>query len=288
MDQATPLAEMTAAADGGDAESAHRLALMHGCGLGAPLDWNAAFARLRQAADGGHEVARGSLEILGATPDIDSLLAGPAPTVLSRRPHVLSIAGFLSPEACDWLIARARPRLGRAAVYDNVSAGPVVQDIRDNSTAPFEFFELDLVLLLVRERIARATGLPVPGLEPVQILHYAVGQRFEPHFDWLDPARPGHRPDLARSGQRVATFLIYLNDGYEGGETEMPSIGLKHRGAVGDALFWANVTPDGKPDPSTLHAGRAPTLGEKWVLSQWCRNRAPRRDPPDAPRSASA
>ena len=50
MSEATPLAELVAAADGGDAESAHRLALMHGCGLGAPHDWEAAFARLRQAA----------------------------------------------------------------------------------------------------------------------------------------------------------------------------------------------------------------------------------------------
>lgn len=277
MSEATPLAELVAAADGGDAESAHRLALMHGCGLGAPHDWEAAFARLRQAASGGHALAQETLDLVGSAPDLSSWLTPPAPTILSRRPHVLAIPGFLGAELCDWLVARAGPRLARAEVYDNVLAGPVVQDIRNNSTAPFEFFELDVLMLLVRERIARATGLPIPGLEPLQILHYAVGQRFEPHYDWLDPARSGHRPDLARSGQRVATFLIYLNGGYEGGETEMPSIGLRHRGRAGDALFWANVTPDGKPDPATLHAGRPPTSGEKWVLSQWCRNRAPRQ-----------
>ena len=44
----------------------------------------------------------------------------------------------------------------------------------------------------------------------------------------------------------------------------------------GEALFWANVTPDGRPDSSTLHAGLPPTSGEKWTLSQWCRNRAPK------------
>ena len=70
MSEATPLAELVAAADGGDAESAHRLALMHGCGLGAPHDWEAAFARLRQAASGGHALAQGTLDLVGSAPDL--------------------------------------------------------------------------------------------------------------------------------------------------------------------------------------------------------------------------
>jgi prolyl 4-hydroxylase len=68
---------------------------------------------------------------------------------------------------------------------------------------------------------------------------------------------------------------MYLNDDYEGGETDFPALGLRHRGRKGDALLWANVDRVGDPDRRTLHAGLAATRGEKWLLSQWIRDRTP-------------
>jgi len=135
--------------------------------------------------------------------------------------------------------------------------------------------EMNVVTEVIRNRISAATKLPVPLFEPSQILHYSVGQRFRPHHDFLDPANAAYHETLNRFGQRIATFLIYLNDGYEGGETSFPKVGLKVRADQGDALFFANVTQDGAPDPATLHAGLPPTSGEKWVFSQWIRDRFP-------------
>ena len=68
---------------------------------------------------------------------------------------------------------------------------------------------------------------------------------------------------------------MYLNDDYEGGETEFPAIGLRYRGRRGDALLFANVDIVGNPDRRSIHAGLPPTRGEKWLLSQWIRNRTP-------------
>ena len=76
-------------------------------------------------------------------------------------------------------------------------------------------------------------------LEPAQVLHYAVGEAFTAHYDGFDAAKPGHQAEIEANGQRVATFLTYLNDDYEGGETEMEALGLMHRGQKGDALFWS-------------------------------------------------
>ena len=42
----------------------------------------------------------------------------------------------------------------------------------------------------------------------------------------------------------------------------------------GGALYFANLDAAGAGDPRTLHAGLAPTQGEKWVFSHWIRNRA--------------
>lgn len=267
---------LMAEADAGDGEAAHHLALMSAAGLGRPHDWSEAFRRLDQAAAHGHALAAETRRFLGQAPSLEDWLTPPAPTLVSSEPHVLAISGFVSGETCDWLRERAAPHLQKAPVYDPETGEPIVKWSRTNSATSFDILDCDLVMMLVRERIARATGLPVVGLEAVQILHYAVGEAFTPHYDWLDPEKPGHRPDLEERGQRMATFLTYLNDDYAGGETEMEAIGLMHRGKKGDAFFWANVKPNGRIDPATRHAGRPPTAGEKWVYSQWLRNRAPR------------
>lgn len=78
---------------------------------------------------------------------------------------------------------------------------------------------------------------------------------------------------MAGHGQRILTFLLYLNDDFEGGETEFPLAGIRHKGKKGDALFFWNVHPDGRLDRQTLHAGLPPGIGEKWLLSQWVRNK---------------
>ncbi len=73
------------------------------------------------------------------------------------------------------------------------------------------------------------------------------------------------------SGQRVVTFLVYLNDDFDGAQTAFLDLKWRYRGAKGDAILFRNVDGTGAPDPTTLHAGRAPTRGEKWLLSQWIR-----------------
>ena len=74
-------------------------------------------------------------------------------------------------------------------------------------------------------------------------------------------------------GQRVKTCLVYLNSGYDDGETEFPKLGIQFRGAGGEALVFDNVDAAGSGDMDTLHAGQPVTHGEKWLLSQWIRNK---------------
>jgi len=116
-------------------------------------------------------------------------------------------------------------------------------------------------------------GQPVSHMEASTVLHYAVGQTIGHHYDFVDPADPGQAEDVRTRGHRVATFLIYLNDGYQGGETVFPRIGVSHAGQRGEGLLFVNTLPDGQPDLRTLHSGEPPTQGEKWVFSQFVRDR---------------
>jgi prolyl 4-hydroxylase len=131
-----------------------------------------------------------------------------------------------------------------------------------------------VVVVLLRQRIAAAIGVPTAALEDSQILHYATGETFRAHYDWLDPADPGLTVEIARFGQRIATFLVFLNEDFEGGATAFPALGIAHRGGTGDALYFGNLDPAGAPDRRTLHVGEPPTVGEKWAFSQWVRSLA--------------
>lgn len=265
------------AATTGDADAEHQLAVLAAMGLGVPQDWSAALNRLAQAAALGHGTAERQLAVLsrGGQIDIVDWLTPPAPRVLSQGPAIFAIDDFLPDAVCDWLRDRAGAVSEPALVYDPETGEGRRESVRTNAAAQFALERMDVVLAVVRERIARAAGLPVPGLEWTQVLHYAVGQTFDWHVDWLDPALPGYAADLASRGQRIATCLVFLNDDFEGGETAFEAGGLRHRGRKGDALMWANTLPDGAIDRRTRHAGLPPTSGEKWVLSQWLRGRAP-------------
>jgi prolyl 4-hydroxylase len=214
------------------------------------------------------------LEWLGNAFDPAALTSTLPSREVFAAPRVQMIEGVASARICDWLIERARPRVAPALVYDHATGGSRSEQARTNSSVAFNIAQSDMILMLLRDRIAASAGLPLSSLEAPAILHYAPGQGFEPHFDFLDSSIPAYARDMAAKGQRVATFLLYLNDDYEGGETDFPKLDWRYKGRKGDALLFWNVAPSGEPDRQTFHAGLPTTRGEKWLLSQWLRQPA--------------
>lgn len=195
-------------------------------------------------------------------------LATPAPRSLLARPKALVFERFASHEECDWVIDRLRGDLERARIYRG-AADPTVADTRTNSEAGFMLKSSDVPMCLIRDRIASALRVSPAFCEVTKLLHYLPGQTFKLHSDYFDPALPALREEIERRGQRSATFLLYLSEDYEGGETEFPNARFRFRGRKGDALLFFNVNENGDPEPLSMHAGLPPTRGEKWVLSQW-------------------
>jgi len=287
-DVARAATSLQAAAEAGCADAFAHLATLAGAGVGMPQSWPLALDHLLAAAEGGSASAQTQLKILagaGAVPDADwrALRASvrvqewTAPVekrVLNASPRIVAIDDFLPRPACEGLIDLARGRLSPALVFGRDGVGPKASATRANTAFEIPFIDNTLVVQMVRLRLAATIGVPLGALEPSQILHYDVGEAFAEHHDYLYPDDPGRAAEIAAHGQRVATFLIYLNDDFDGGETEFPKLGLEHRGRAGSALYFANLGADGAGDPRTLHAGRAPVRGEKWLFSQWVRNRA--------------
>ena len=266
------------AADKGDAEAAYVCGMLAAQDAALETRWQVAVECLRIAAERGWAPARQQLAFLGADfpARVASLTAAVPVRAISQSPRIAVVEHFANAELCDWLIAAARPRLARAMVYDHATGLGRAESARSNSAIAFHIAQSDLILMLLRERIAATSGLALESLEASSVLHYAPGQQFAPHVDYLDPAVPGYVKDLAENGQRIATFLVYLNEDYEGGETEFCELGIRHKGRKGDALLFWNVTPEGALDTRTRHAGLPTTQGEKWLLSQWLRRRRAR------------
>lgn len=279
--RAIGLIDEAAAADYPDALAMS--ALFDAMGALRQQSWPIALEKLKRAAGLGSQSAQGQVDVLeerGSTELlIDRLLEPPSRKQLSQSPRIVAFPAFATAGECEWLISRARDRLKPAKVFSTATGDQTYHQARDNSGIEFQLSQMDVVTELIRARISAATRLPVPIFEPTQILQYRVGQQFRPHHDFLDPDVPGFAEYLQKFGQRIATVLVYLNEDYEGGETAFPKLGLNFRGATGDALFFTNVDRYGRADPLTLHAGTPPTSGEKWVLSQWIRDRVPPERP---------
>jgi prolyl 4-hydroxylase len=290
---------LATAAERGSGEACARVAVLAGAGVCRPQSWDAALDYLQRSAELGWEPAQKELALLALDQaptgtrnavasgapgdwqrareavDVTAWTAFPPKQSLSESPRIRRIEKFASKAVCDWLIERTRGKLHRARTYDVQTGEGVVEESRTNTETDFNIVEADLVLTLLRARIAAATGLPPAVMELTKVLHYYVGQRFAPHFDFIDPAIPGLAAEVNARGQRLVTFLVYLNDDYDGGATDFPAIRLRNRGRRGDALMFANVDLAGLPDRNTLHEGMPPTRGEKWLLSQWIRDRIP-------------
>lgn len=207
-------------------------------------------------------------------PRIAEALRWPHERVLPRAiarhsaPRIATLNRLFTAEECEYLISRGAPYLRRLLTSQGL---PV--DTRTNTTAPFGIVESDAFIQSLDELACMALGEQSANGEPPSLMHYVPGQQFGAHCDAFDPATPAGKAEIDARGQRIKTLLVYLNEGYEGGETVFPRIGWRYKGKRGDAVMWENVHGDGTSNPRTLHEGASPRAFEKFVFSKWMRDR---------------
>lgn len=195
----------------------------------------------------------------------------PQPEILKKSPFIATYPGFLSEEESDYMIGMAVRYLAPSQVIDPITGKYVQNPYRSSHDMRFNVTVQDLVIFCFNLRIAAASGEPKDHQETLGVLRYEPGQQYKPHGDYLTPDSTGANKEVETSGQRIKTFLVYLNEDFEGGETEFPNIDLKTKGKKGDGLMFINVTDKGEPNPLTIHAGRPVTSGVKWLSTMWIR-----------------
>ena len=261
---ATSRAMFERAAALGDAESAAVARAFIGIGVGGPRDWDQAICLLREAAATDPEAPRQLqlIEAMNLGPEGDPLGDHPFET-LSDTPEIRRFPGLFSSAECTYLVETAEPILQPSVVVHPATGEQIRNPVRTSSAAGFPFRLENPAIHALNRRLAAASATDVRAGEPLQVLRYAPGEHYHPHIDAL--------PNLPPTQQRVLTFLVYLNDDYDGGETAFPQLGIKVRGKSGDGLLFRNASADGRPDPRAIHAGLPVTRGAKFIASRWIR-----------------
>ena len=187
-----------------------------------------------------------------------------------QSPRLVVFGELLSIDECETLIADARRRLARSLTVETRTGGEMLNIDRTSDGMFFERGESELVQR-IEARIARLLNWPLEYGEGLQVLRYASGAQYRPHYDYFDPAEPGTTSILQRGGQRVATLVMYLGEPAQGGATTFPDVGLEVAPQRGSAVFFSYDRPD--PSTRTLHGGAPVLAGEKWVATKWLRER---------------
>ncbi len=279
------LAFVREAAKRGEARAMTLVAALTAAGAYLKQDWRGALQLLGEAAVAGSAAARGQLAALqppDAAPADWATMAARVPLEEWLQPaaqvqlheNVRQVPAMVPAAACAWLIQRGSVGQQRAIVYDSVSRSNIVHQMRTNTMAVFNYTTIDVVQFLLQARMSHTCGYPMQHFETPQILHYNVGEEITPHFDFIDAKAADYAQQIKEKGQRMITFLLYLNDEYEGGETTFPELGIVHRGTRGNGLYFINAHPDLKPDRRMLHTGSPPTSGEKWIVTQFIVSKA--------------
>ena len=228
-------------------------------GTAGQREWRQALTRLEEEArtDG----LRANMFALVSAMELDGNgdpLRTPPAEQLSDRLDIKLFRNAFTAAECEFLILLAGPTYERSLIIVEDKAIP--DPIRTSDGSAIHWLIEDPASHAINRRLATLSGTSVEQGEPLYVLRYRPGQQYHPHHDWLPPPN-----------RRVKTALIYLNDDYQGGETEFPKIGLKVRGQTGDALVFTSALPNGDLDPLAEHSGLPVTSGTKYLASRWIR-----------------
>lgn len=181
---------------------------------------------------------------------------------MSYADTVCVIEEVLDLPTCEELIriseagANFRPSVIRDADTPHDDSETIDRARRSSDSTVIGFGTLSCVDVIY-EKITKLIGCDISQLEPMQVVRYGPGDRFQPHHDADGKLR------------RTKTVLVYLNDQFDGGYTYFPMIETAIQPLAGAALIFDNIDATGKVIPESLHESTTIEKGIKYVCNIW-------------------
>ncbi len=193
--------------------------------------------------------------------------------------EIYKIENFLSNDECDELVKLIKSNMRKSQVSIASKAKGYVDDsVRTSSTCNLTT-SLSNIVGEIDERILSCIGIHSSRGEAIQGQHYDKTQEFKQHTDTFAPNSDEYELHCTTTGQRTWTFMIYLNETEEGGETKFNitktsnNEDLVFSPKMGCAVLWNNLLPNGIPNKYSLHQGCPVKKGEKTIITKWFRER---------------
>lgn len=181
--------------------------------------------------------------------------------------EMFTIPQFLTNEECDHIVRLTEVGSTRSSVAGTGAQAIKYDEGRTSSTAVL--LDTDPIVSQVNQKMYTELGIEGPYSEPTQGQIYEVGQEFRHHQDAF--GKDAYHNHCLSSGQRTWTFMIYLNDVEEGGETDFPTLQKTITPVKGTAVVWKNSNGTGSENPAALHAGLPVKQGRKVIITKWFR-----------------
>jgi prolyl 4-hydroxylase len=153
---------------------------------------------------------------------------------------------FLTEDQCNLLIG-----LGESGA---LQFGQISNDKLGYRKAKVRWFNDSDLIDRIRDQVEVITGISKEKHETFHFVKYSLSGEYKPHYDGKN---------------RIKTALIYLNDGFKGGETYFPKIDKRIIPETGKLIIWDNLTEDGGNDPDSYHAGLPVEFGTKYIAVIW-------------------
>ena len=185
------------------------------------------------------------------------------------------IEDFLDEDTCKYLIKIIRKNNYRSTI--------TTQD-----TEPDKYFRTsktcdmpqeDPVVKKLEQQMCDYLGIEFERTETTQGQFYEAGNEFKAHTDWFTRDSEEWNKFAKRDGQRTWTFMLYLNTVEEGGETEYTNLGISMKPKMGMGIIWNNMDNKGQELQDTIHWGKPPIKGEKFVITKWFREYGRLKEP---------
>lgn len=184
-------------------------------------------------------------------------------------PEIQQIEDVLTPEECDEIVEYARGSMSPSRVYDGSSV-TVHNTSKRHSEQSWISEHPDVPAVRKLRRFVEAhSGMSASHQELTQVVRYSPGGFFYKHYDACYNTKAYCRHAHSNGGGRLLTYLIYLNDGYEGGHTKFTEVDRTVQPKKGKMLVFRNMTHEGAVVLRSMHSGEPVRKGDKWIANIW-------------------
>ncbi len=183
----------------------------------------------------------------------------------SLPPGFLVVQNCLTAETCDALVAECEALAGaRHGVADGPDhAAASIQNLRTSESIDISRLQFNvngLIREIYTQTIAGHFRVQFEWFERPDILRYKEGGEYKPHADaenWNAETQRWNRVI-----DRDVSMLLYLNEGFSGGEITFPNFGVKLQPARGLLIAFPS-------DARYLHAATPVQSGVRYALVSW-------------------